>query len=572
MEAQEIPYEPKAPVSGQLEITGKEIVPVDAEEIAQVARRMVSENMVKAFAVSGYGGAINPAHELQVKRIIREVTGLSVTCGHELSGLLNFKTRACTAMLNARIIPSLTKLFRDIEQILARLEISAPIAVVKGDGTLMSIQMAVERPVESILSGPAAGAAGARHLTGLKDAIVVDMGGTTTDTAELSDGVVRVCEEGANVGGNQTHVRALEVSSVGLGADSFIHYQKGTFAIGPRRVLSISYVGAKYEHIDKALDFFDHHLDRYIHGNQSMQIFVLTGSVDHLTLTPLEEGIVALLASRPYPVDELIQDMGVRLEGGLEISRLEELFLVQRCGLTPTDLLHATNRFERWNKNAALRLCKQVARLCKMNPDALVEHLLELAVNRLTMELLKRLFNSETKTEGLDSCPICRSLVNNLLMGGDDRYQMHIDLKRPLIGIGAPIHYFLPQAAKILGTEVILPRDADIANAVGAITNEVVIQRQVRIVSNQMGEFMIEGLAGAPQFAKFDEADQNARKELIRMVHELARAAGTSERRILLQAEDKVSNTADGSEVFLGRTILARLSGPPDLIGHTQCR
>ncbi len=194
-EPEDIPYEPKAVISGQLEITGKEISPVDEKEVKGIVRRMVAKDEVKAFAVSGYAGAINPAHELKVKRIIREETGLFVTCGHELSDILNFKTRAHTAMLNARIIPKLAKLLLDLEKVLEKLGIFAPIVVVKGDGTLMSAEMAKERPVETILSGPAASVAGARHLTGLKSALVVDMGGTTTDTAALADGMVSVCAD-----------------------------------------------------------------------------------------------------------------------------------------------------------------------------------------------------------------------------------------------------------------------------------------------------------------------------------------------------------------------------------------
>ncbi|MGD8212635.1 MAG: DUF1638 domain-containing protein, partial [Desulfobacterales bacterium] len=159
-EPQDIPYEPKAAISGQLEITGKEISPVDEKEVKGIVRRMVAEDDVKAFAVSGYAGAINPAHELKIKRIIREETGLFVTCGHELSDILNFKTRAHTAMLNARIIPKLAKLLLDLERVLEKLGIFAPIVVVKGDGTLMSADMAKERPVETILSGPAASVAG----------------------------------------------------------------------------------------------------------------------------------------------------------------------------------------------------------------------------------------------------------------------------------------------------------------------------------------------------------------------------------------------------------------------------
>ena len=243
---EEIAYEPKALVHGQLEINGTEIEPVDESEIRNVVQHMVRENKVKAFAVSGYAGAINPEHELKVKEIIREETGLVVTCGHELSSILNFKTRAYTAMLNARIIPNLTALIRDLEKTIQKLGLVAPIVVVKGDGTLMSARLAKERPVETILSGPAASVAGARHLTGLDDAIVVDMGGTTTDTAILAGGSVKICETGSDVGGQRTHVKALDIRTAGLGGDSLITWKEGHFSIGPRRVAPIAWLGSMY--------------------------------------------------------------------------------------------------------------------------------------------------------------------------------------------------------------------------------------------------------------------------------------------------------------------------------------
>ncbi|WP_373497732.1 DUF1638 domain-containing protein, partial [Desulfococcus sp.] len=171
-ESRDIAYEPKAVVKGALEISGQERTPVDPDEVRRAARRMVDRDQVRAFAISGFAGSINPAHELAVKRILQEETGLFVTCGHELSDLLDFKVRAHTAMLNARIIPRLAKLLADLEAELSRRHIHAPVVVVKGDGTLMSAAMAKERPVETILSGPAASVAGARHLTGLADALV----------------------------------------------------------------------------------------------------------------------------------------------------------------------------------------------------------------------------------------------------------------------------------------------------------------------------------------------------------------------------------------------------------------
>jgi N-methylhydantoinase A/oxoprolinase/acetone carboxylase beta subunit len=533
---------------------------------------MVANDGVKAFAVSGYAGAINPSHELEVKRIIHEETGLFVTCGHELSGILNFKTRAHTAMLNGRIIPKLAKLLMDLEKVLARLGIRAPMVVVKGDGTLMSAQMAKARPVETILSGPAASVAGARHLTGLQNALVVDMGGTTTDTAALADGTVSVCESGSNVGGHRTHVKALEIRTAGLGGDSLIQWDKGQFCIGPRRVAPIAWLGAMFPGSHRALEMLNLHLDRYTVSTENMQILTLTGSTNNLSLTDQEEKIVKLLNSRPYCVDELVKHAGVLFTGSLRLERLEEHFIIQRCGLTLTDLLHVTGRFERWDRTAAENFCRLFARLTKMEINDMAEHLLEMGIERLTLELLKRQLDDEQglDPEALHTCPVCKTLVDNLLAGGSDHYAVSIDLKRPVVGIGAPIHFFLPRAAEVLGAEAVLPADADVANAIGAITSDVVVKRQVRIIADQEGGFLIEGLAGARHFQKFDEADSAARTELCSTVRDLARAAGTSVQAVELKTEDKLSKAADGNQIFLGRTIYAKLSGRPDMVIKSQ--
>jgi N-methylhydantoinase A/oxoprolinase/acetone carboxylase beta subunit len=565
-EPEDIPYEPKAIISGQLEITGREICPVDKEQVKQVVRRMVAKDGVKAFAVSGYAGAINPNHELKVKQIIRQKTGLFVTCGHELSDILNFKTRAHTAMLNARIIPKLTKLLLDLEKVLAQRNILAPIVVVKGDGTLMSAAMAKERPVETILSGPAASVAGARHLTGLRDALVVDMGGTTTDTAALVDGAVSVCETGSNVGGHKTHVKALQIRTVGLGGDSLIQYERGKFCLGPRRVAPIAWLGAMYSGTGKALDFLNIHLDRYTLSTRDMQILALTGSPDNLDLTPLEKKIFTLLKARPHSIDELLKRTGSLLEMSLNLERLEKYFVIQRCGLTLTDLLHVTERFNRWDKNAAEEYCRMFSRLAKMDIPQMAEHLLNMAETRLTLELLKRQLDDEVDPDALHTCPVCQTLVGNLLSDGNDQYVVRIDLKRPVVGIGAPIHFFLPRAAKALGTEAVLPENADVANAIGAITSNVVVKRQLRIIPDEQGGFLIEGLAGMRHFKKFEDADDFARDELVQRVRNLARIAGTSAQEIKLKIEDKIPKTADGKQIFLSRTIHADLTGRPDMV------
>ncbi|PIE61905.1 MAG: hydantoinase/oxoprolinase [Desulfobacterales bacterium] len=558
-----ISYEPKAVVSGVLDISGKEKTPVDQEQVTAIARKMVDTQGVTAFAVSGYAGAINPAHELAVKAAIQAETGCFVSCGHELSDRLNFKTRAMTAMLNARIIPRLASLLHDLETVLKALDIHTPIVVVKGDGTLMSADMAKERPVETILSGPAASVAGARHLTGIKDAIVVDMGGTTTDTAVLKKNQVQLNESGSHVGGHRTHVKALDIRTTGLGGDSLISFAKGEFTIGPKRVAPISWLGSTFPKVRRTMDYMGNHLSRYATSTQKMQILLYTGSVKDLTLTPLEKKIVDSLTARPMAIDELADAVGALSERSLPLERLEENFIVQRCGLTPTDLMHMAGQFQQWDTELAHEYTDFLAYLAGKHVDELICELMDKVVRRLSMALLKRQLDEETDSDAMDTCPACQALMANLMAGGNDQYQVCFKFKQPVIGIGAPIRYFLPQAVTPFGGEAVMPEDADVANAIGAVTSKVMIRRQLSIIPGS-GGFTIEGISGNQRFKDFEKADAFAKEELTRMIRDLGHKAGTSCTRVALETHDRIPKTTAGDPVFMGRVIQGTLTGRPD--------
>jgi N-methylhydantoinase A/oxoprolinase/acetone carboxylase beta subunit len=560
------PHDPKALVPGRLSITGEEIEPVAEDRVRRIVRRMLAKDRVGAFAVSGFAGAINPDHELTIKRIIQSESDCYVTCGHELSTILDFKVRATTAVLNARIIPRLGRLIANLEAALKKRRILAPIVVVKGDGTLMRAAMAKERPVETIFSGPAASVAGAKHLTGLDDALVVDVGGTTTDTAALEHGRVRVCGSGSTVAGRRTHVRALDIRTVGLGGDSLINREKGAFSIGPRRVAPIAWLASTVEGADAAIDFLRTRLSRFATSTRNMQILAVTGSADHLRLGDMEQKVLSLLRKRPRSIDELVHLTGVFTDRHLALERLEEQFVVQRCGLTPTDLLHISGDFQRWDRAAAVRFFRMLADLSQTDATALRRRLLETVSQKLALEILKRQLDEEVNPEALDGCPVCQALLQNVFSGGNRHFRIRIDFKRPVIGIGAPIAFFLPRAAAMIGAQAVLPEHADVANAIGAITSNVVIERQVRIVPGDGSGFFIEGLSGARRFKVFEEADAFAKNALAEMVQTLAREAGTSTRKVTIETQDQLPVDAAGHPIFIGRILKAKLTGPPDRV------
>jgi len=571
-EPSDIAHRPIAIISGRLEIDGTQLAPIDPDEVRRAARDMVDKQGVGAFAVAGYASHNNPAHELAVKRIIRDETNLSVTCGHDVSEGLNYRLRAATAALNARIIPCLEALLDEVAGSLAARGIDAPQMVVRSDGSLMSARIARARPIETILSGPAASVAGAGYLTGLSDAIVVDVGGTTTDTAAIEGGVVRTCDEGASVGGWRTHVKALDMRTLGLGGDSHVVLERRKLAIGPRRVAPVSWLVSRQPGAADAIDWIERHIDHFTHSTRGMDLLALQEHRHGLTLTDDERRLVELLRRRPYCAQELAQVTGCHTWEFLRAGRLESSYLVLRCALTPTDLLHVAGRLALWDAGAAGRVCAAFARLAGQKAEAFAARGLERFVHMLATELLKKQLDGQVDPDTLDGSPFAEALIENALSGGTEGCHVRIRLKRPIIGIGTPVHCFLPEAAKLLETEAVIPPDADVANAIGAITSNVCIRKRVRLAPNDQGRYGLHGVADSPWFVSFAEAHDYAVAHLIEAVRKQARQAGTSEASVEIVVNDRVAALADGGQVFLGRTLEARLTGRPDLARLAETR
>jgi N-methylhydantoinase A/oxoprolinase/acetone carboxylase beta subunit len=173
--------------------------------------------------------------------LVTEITGKPVSCSHHLSARLNGPKRSLTAVLNARLIGLIDRLITRARSRLRELGVTAPLMVVRGDGALISAEFALERPIETILSGPAASIVGARWMTGARDALVSDIGGTTTDIALLRDGRPAIDPDGARVGAYRTMVEAVAMRTTGLGGDSEVHFVteglRSGLRLGPRRVL-----------------------------------------------------------------------------------------------------------------------------------------------------------------------------------------------------------------------------------------------------------------------------------------------------------------------------------------------
>src|SRR5580692_1125195 len=224
---------------------GDEAEPLDEAAVQQAVREFAPQ--VEAFAVAAMFSVRNPAHERRAHDLIRAACGKPVTCSYELSSQLDAPKRALTAALNARLTPQIAHLLAALEQVLQEQAIAAPVMVVKGDGTLMRAEVALEYPVETVLSGPAASVVGAGFLSNLGDFAVADMGGTTTDVAIVVGGRPVVRAEGAVIGGWRTMVQAIDVHTCGLGGDSEVGFDREQrLTVGPRRRMPLSRLASQF--------------------------------------------------------------------------------------------------------------------------------------------------------------------------------------------------------------------------------------------------------------------------------------------------------------------------------------
>lgn len=560
-------HAPKVAIQGQMDIDGTELVPVDIDEVRRVARELVTQDRVTAFAAAGFAGHVNPAHELAVKDAVRAETGLPVTCGYEITDGANYRIRAETAALNARIMPYLDRLIGQVQHGLVERGILAPVMVVRSDGSLVSLKVAKEQPILTLLSGPAASVAGARHLAGCSDAVVIDIGGTTTDMAIVTRGEVPVCAEGAIVGQWQTHVAALDMRTVGLGGDSRIQLERGNVQIGPQRVAPIGWLVHKHPAAAEAIRWVESNARYFDTATGGAEIIVRLDVVPPVDLTDQELSILATLAERPLSMHELAARVNSGAWQFISVESLENRCLVQRCGLTPTDVLQTLGRLDLYGKEGSRRITAVYARLLRMDVAAFGAMVLDRIVEKLALETMQ--VHLDRSRQGvIEASPAAVSLLKNAMSGGTSDYRVAITLARPLVGVGAPAGLFVPGAAKRLGTEACVPEHADVANAVGAAISSVRVVKRATIGIDERGRYRVEGLPGTPRFEDIESAQLFAEEELRKIVTAMAAETGTDASWVEIRSLDHTAGIAMADTLFIERFVEARLCGKPAPTGE----
>lgn len=521
---------------------------------------------VTSFAVAGYFAVRNPAHEQRVRDRIREISHLPVTCSHELSSKLGGPRRALTTLLNARLVSMIDRLIGACERYLERRGIHVPMMVVRGDGALISAAEARLRPIETILSGPAASLVGARHLTGLEDAVVSDIGGTTTDVAVLDKGRPRLDAEGAVVGGYRTMVEAVAMRTYGLGGDSEIRINdRGLTArldLGPRRFLPLS-LAAEF-HGDVIHAVLERQLRAQHGGRHDGRFAVRTGVPGHLAsgLQPQEAALYERIGDVPVALDQLLASTPQKAT----LDRLVGRGLVHISAITPSDAMHVLGRQGQWDREAA-RLGLALAARARDGSGRPIaqsaESLARLIVDRLTRQSCDVIMAACLAEDGTGVIDPTESLpVDRALRRANGIVQFRVSLDRPLVGLGASAPVYYPAIAGMLDTQSAIPQDADVANAVGAVVGQVRASVTVFVTTPEEGVFIVGGAGESVRLVDEEAAFSLARERAIAAALHAARLSGADEPAVTV-AEIVDAPEIEGSRKLVEGRFTATASGRP---------
>ena len=521
---------------------------------------------VSGFAVCGQFAVRNPEHEIAVGQLLRARTGLPVTTSHELSAKLGGPRRALTTLFNARLISMIDRLVAATEDFLQRRSIVAPLMVVRGDGSLISSAFARARPIETILSGPAASLVGARHLTGFDDAVISDIGGTTTDVAILRDGRPRLDPEGASIGGFRTMVEAVAVRTFGLGGDSEValdgHGLAPELKLGPRRLVPLAL--AAVAHREAILSVLDRQIAASMPTQFEGRFAIRTGVPERLAagLAAPEARLFGEISDVPQPLDRLLSASADRAR----LDRLVARGLVQIIGFTPSDAAHALGRQMTWEPaasrlGAALFARKRDGRGLPIAVSG--EALAERVLTRLQRRSAEALLETAFAEDGLDAVAmVAHPLVQRSLDGLSGVATVAVGLDRPVIGLGAsaPLHY--AGLDRLVGNRCVVPDDTDVANALGAVVGQVRIAVEATISQPVEGVFRLTVGEGVQNFRSEDEALSAAETAVHRIALEQAVAAGTDTAEIEIGRQFKTAEV-EGRRMLISVEVIAVAAGRP---------
>lgn len=484
-------------VEGGHNSAGNEVCTLDLDSVKEFVLRV--KDKVSAFAVSSYFSVRNPEHELRIKEVITELSGLPVVCGHELSQDLGAYERGITAYLNARLIPVSSHFMETVSSEMKRRNIDARLMMLKCDGSVVGIGEALKKPIESVFSGPAASLVGASYLSKKENCTVIDVGGTSTDVSLVYRGVPELSESGAIVGGWQTKVRAIRMETSAMGGDSHVWVRNHVTHIGPRRVIPLCLAAVEYPEIIDKLKQNQVIFRNQIGENLQPTKFFMRSGLETTDISPAEEELLSRIGDRPLTVSEIYWNEK-RLPNPGTLDLLIQKRLVKAIGFTPTDALHVLGEYTQWNREASVLGVGILSALTETDKEEFCSQIKKDVARNMALNLIAFLLEDVSREE-----------IEKVLQG---KFFAGFKVDLPVVLLGGPVKAYAEDLAEYIDAEIIVPEYCSVGNAVGAVAGKGARKLEILIKANyteskynlKTSSFATFFPGGREEFGSYEEA------------------------------------------------------------------
>jgi len=473
---------------------GTEIAPLDLQGATAAIEAHGSE--VRAVAVASTFAVRNPSHEHLLRDLVVEQTEVPVTVSSGLSESLDAPRRALTTALNARLLSRISDLVEAVQRSLEELGIEAPVMVAKGDGSLAAADSVARRPIETVLSGPAASIVGAAALTGLDDFVLADIGGTTTDVGLLRNGRPRLVSDGARIGGWRTMVNAIDVRTTGLGGDSEVHTDRVDISVGPQRRIPLSLLAVDHPRIVQMLgtDLFEPP------PRDSAAAFVVkVRGIDTADgLSNIERRVLDRVGDGPRALHHVAA-------GALDRRALDALVdkgVVQVAGFTPSDAAHVLGLQDNWSTAGAKAGADLMSWYTGEPAEDFAQRVWSETVRRSAACVLEVALDDHV-------IDVLANPVLNAVVAGTEsvgRVTVRLSPADPIVAVGGPAAVFYGEVARRCGAELVLPEEFAVANAIGAALGHVVVRSRAEVHTDGPGLFRVISGAGIDALSSATDA------------------------------------------------------------------
>ncbi len=526
-----------------------------------------------AGIVELFAGGTGAALEKKTRQIVEKL-GIPTVCGYELFQEKNVVGRGAGALLNARLIFVIAEFLQAVKGAMARRGLQAPVVIVRSDGSLMNEEISAKRPIETLLCGPVASVMGAAELHQVKDGVVIDMGGTTTDISLIRNGAPLRSEGGITVGDWRIYVKGMYVDTFGLGGDSEVLLSEGKLRLGSRRVMPYCMAAVRYPKILEILK-----KEKMAGGkvySWRKNVYVGLKDISGLsTYTEFERRVAKAFLDNPMNLVELEEEHQISLAPG-SLKRLINEGVLMPCGITPTDAMHVLGDYNGYEAAASRDAIEALGTILDMGVEEASQAIYERVRRKLYCNVARILLwdkypglqkesahdATEILVEGLYEQAVWKRNTAKKFLELDLRCDV------PLIGVGGPIGVFLGDVAELFGTTALIGPYSNVANALGAIVGNVEVGISMEIRPN--GETDIFGVTGnGESFAaeSLEEAEEQAADVARRLAEAEALRRGAVRDKLVFRVEKEPveASTTYGSGIFISERVTVYASSVMEL-------